>query len=180
MPTRIIAIAGRTLLALLFILAGIAKIAAPQPVLDQMAAHHIPGILLPLVVLLELAAGAALLLGWRLRYTAGALALFCLATALGIPCVTVRDNTERPADPVPQGYRDCRCADGDRGRRIAQLMDYFAAFFGRGGPSTGGSDFRYSAIAARSSAVSCEVFLITRAIEPPALSPSGSPPVWRK
>src|SRR6266705_966527 len=39
----------------------------------------------------------------------------------------------------------------------------FAAFFGRGGPSTGGSDLRYSAIAARSSGDNCEVFLITRA-----------------
>lgn len=94
MPTRIIAIAGRTLLALLFILAGIAKIAAPQPVLDQMAAHHIPGILLPLVILIELAAGAALLLGWRLRYAAGALALFCLATALGIH-LDLADKVER-------------------------------------------------------------------------------------
>ena len=94
MPARISAIAGRTLLALLFILAGIAKIAAPQPVLDQMAAHHIPGILLPLVILIELAAGAALLLGWRLRYAAGALALFCLATALGIH-LDLADKVER-------------------------------------------------------------------------------------
>src|SRR5947208_1669227 len=61
MPARIIAIAGRALLALLFILAGLAKIAAPQGALDQMAAHHLPGILLPLVILLELSAGAALL-----------------------------------------------------------------------------------------------------------------------
>ena len=48
------------------------------------------------------------------------------------------------------------------------------------GPCTGGSDFRYSAIAARSSGLNCDVFLITRAIEPAALSPSGSSPVSRK
>jgi putative oxidoreductase len=81
--TTIVTIAGRSLLALLFILAGIAKIAGPQPFLDHMAAHHIPGVLLPLVILLELAAGTALLLGWRLPFSAGALALFCLATAFG-------------------------------------------------------------------------------------------------
>ena len=52
--------------------------------------------------------------------------------------------------------------------------------FGRGGPSTGGSDFRYSAIAARSSGDNCEVFLMTRAIDPPAVSPSGVCPVSRK
>jgi putative oxidoreductase len=77
----IVTIAGRSLLALLFILA---KIAGPQPFLDHMAEHHIPGLLLPLVILLELAAGTALLLGWRLPFSAGALALFCVATAFGL------------------------------------------------------------------------------------------------
>src|SRR6202171_1566366 len=60
------------------------------------------------------------------------------------------------------------------------LVAALAAFLGGGGPSTGGSDLRYSAIAARSSGDNCEVFLITRAIEPPALSPSGISPVSRK
>jgi putative oxidoreductase len=50
MPITIITIAGRSLLALLFILAGAAKIAGPKPFLDHMAAHHIPGQLLPLVI----------------------------------------------------------------------------------------------------------------------------------
>jgi len=51
---------------------------------------------------------------------------------------------------------------------------------GRGGPSTGGNDLMYSAIASRSFALSCEVFLITGTIKPPALSPSGVCPVSRK
>jgi putative oxidoreductase len=75
MPITIVTIVGRTLLALLFILAGAAKIAGPQPFLDHMAAHHIPGVLLPLVIALELGAGLALLLGWQLSFAAGALAL---------------------------------------------------------------------------------------------------------
>jgi len=83
MPMTVIAIVGRTLLALLFILAGAAKIAGPQPFLDHMAAHHIPGVLLWPVILLELAAGGAVLIGWQLPFAAGALALFCIATALG-------------------------------------------------------------------------------------------------
>jgi putative oxidoreductase len=82
MPITIVTIAGRTLLALLFILAGAAKIAGPQPFLDHMAAHHIPGALLPLVIALELGAGLALLFGWQLSFAAGALAMFCVATAL--------------------------------------------------------------------------------------------------
>jgi putative oxidoreductase len=94
MPVTIVTIVGRTLLALLFILAGATKIAGPQPFLDNMAAHHIPGVLLPLVILLELGAGAALLLGWRLPFTAGALALFCVATAF-VFHLDLADKVER-------------------------------------------------------------------------------------
>ena len=94
MSSRVFVIAGRALLALLFLLAGVAKIAAPQPVLDQMAAHHIPGILLPLVIALELGAGFALALGWQMRYAAAALALFCVATAFGIH-FNLADRIER-------------------------------------------------------------------------------------
>src|SRR5882757_7838771 len=92
--TTIVTIAGRSLLALLFILAGIAKIAGPQPFLDHMAEHHIPGVLLPLVILLELGAGTALLLGWRLPFSAGALALFCFATAF-VFHLDLTDKAER-------------------------------------------------------------------------------------
>src|SRR5207244_12786871 len=67
-----------------------------------------------------------------------------------------------------------------RDRQDFSPPSFFSAFFGRGGPSTGGNDLRYCAMAARSSGLSCEVFLITRAMAPPALSPSGSCPVSRK
>lgn len=94
MPATIVTLVGRTLLALLFILAGAAKIAGPQPFLDHMAAHHIPGILLPLVIGLELGAGTALLLGWQLPVAAGALALFCVTTALAFH-FDLSDKAER-------------------------------------------------------------------------------------
>jgi putative oxidoreductase len=94
MPITIVTIVGRTLLALLFILAGAAKIAGPQPFLDHMAAHHIPGVLLPLVILLELSAGTAVLIGWQLPFAAGALALFCIATAIGFH-LNLADKAER-------------------------------------------------------------------------------------
>jgi putative oxidoreductase len=93
-PITVITIVGRSLLALLFILAGAAKIAGPQPFLDHMAAHHIPGVLLPLVILLELGAGAALLMDWRLPFAAGALALFCVATAF-VFHLDLTDKAER-------------------------------------------------------------------------------------
>jgi putative oxidoreductase len=94
MPITMVTIAGRSLLALLFILAGAAKIAGPKPFLDHMAAHHIPGQLLPLVIALELAAGPALLIGWQQSFAAGALALFCLATAFGFH-LDLADKAER-------------------------------------------------------------------------------------
>jgi len=93
-PITVITIVGRSLLALLFILAGVAKIAGPQPFLDHMAAHHIPGVLLPLIILLELGAGAALLMGWRLPFAAGAFALFCVATAF-VFHLDLADKAER-------------------------------------------------------------------------------------
>jgi putative oxidoreductase len=79
---KTVSISGRALLALLFILAGIAKAIGPQPFLQHMDAFGIPGFLLPAVVALELGGGVALLLGWRLRDAAGALAVFCLLTAV--------------------------------------------------------------------------------------------------
>ena len=94
MSVTAVAVFGRALLALLFILAGIAKIAGPRPFLDHMAAHHIPGMLLPLVIALELGAGVALLVGWQLPWSAGALALFCVATAL-VFHLDLADKAER-------------------------------------------------------------------------------------
>jgi putative oxidoreductase len=47
-----------------------------------MAEHRVPAVLRPAVATFELVAGAALLIGWQLPIAAGALALFCLATAL--------------------------------------------------------------------------------------------------
>jgi putative oxidoreductase len=49
---------------------------------------------LPLVIALELGAGASLLIGWQLPFAAGALALFCVATALGFH-LDLADKAER-------------------------------------------------------------------------------------
>ena len=81
-PIKAAAASGRALLALLFILAGLAKALGPQPFLEHMAAFGVPTFLLPAVIVLEVGGGIALMLGWRLRDAAGALSLFCLLTAL--------------------------------------------------------------------------------------------------
>lgn len=73
---------GRALLAMLFILAGVAKILGPQPFLQHMSQFSVPGILLPAVIALELGAGLALLFGWQVRFAAAALGVFSLLTAV--------------------------------------------------------------------------------------------------
>jgi putative oxidoreductase len=78
---QIVSIFGRTLLAALFLLAGVSKFIDPKPVLAHMAQEHVPGFLLYAAALLELAAGAALIAGWNLRFAAAALSVFCLSTA---------------------------------------------------------------------------------------------------
>ena len=82
MTPHLIATAGRGLLALLFVLAGITKLIGPKPVLAHMAEEHVPGFLLPVVALFEIAAGSALLIGWNTMLAAAALSLFCVATAV--------------------------------------------------------------------------------------------------
>jgi len=75
-------IAARALVAMLFILAGIAKVSGPAPFLEHMSEHHVPGLLLPAVIALEIGCGLALLIGWRTPYAAAALAAFCVLTAV--------------------------------------------------------------------------------------------------
>jgi putative oxidoreductase len=80
--STIVFLVGRGLLAALFILAGVNKLVGPKPVIAHMKEQHVPGFLLPVVALFEIAAGAALLVGWNAQVAAGALAVFCLATAI--------------------------------------------------------------------------------------------------
>ena len=79
---KIVTIGGRALVALLFILAGAVKILNPKPFLDHMTHFGVPTVLLPAVIALELGAGLATLIGWRIRDAAGALAIFCVMTAV--------------------------------------------------------------------------------------------------
>lgn len=73
---------GRLLLAQIFLVAGIGKIGSYSATAAYMAGHGVPGMLLPLVILLELGGGLALAIGWRTRWIALALAVFCVAAAV--------------------------------------------------------------------------------------------------
>lgn len=74
-------LAGRILLAQLFLMAGIGKITAYAGTQGYMEAMGVPGALLPLVIGLEVGGALALILGWQTRLVAFALAGFSLVSA---------------------------------------------------------------------------------------------------
>ena len=77
-----IALLARLLLAGIFVLEGWGKIAGYAGVQQYMAAHGVPGALLPLVILTELGGGLCIAVGLFTRYAAIALAGFCGLTAI--------------------------------------------------------------------------------------------------
>jgi putative oxidoreductase len=74
------ALLGRLLLALIFIGSGIDKVMHPAGTLAYMNSGGLPfpQLLLGLSVLVELGAGAALVLGWKARWAAAALFLWMI------------------------------------------------------------------------------------------------------
>lgn len=72
---------GRLLLAHIFILSGVTKITGYAGTQGYMEAMGVPGALLPLVILLELGGGLALVIGWQTRWAALALAGFSILAA---------------------------------------------------------------------------------------------------
>ncbi len=73
---------GRLLLAFIFILAGAQKITGYSGTQAYMEMMGVPGMLLPLVILVELGGGIALVLGWQTRLVAFLLAGFSLLSGL--------------------------------------------------------------------------------------------------
>ena len=73
--------AGRLLLAMMFVMSGISKISGYAGTQGYMEAMGVPGQLLPLVIALEVIGGLAIILGWKTRMVALALASFSLLSA---------------------------------------------------------------------------------------------------
>lgn len=73
---------GRVLMSFIFIMAGISKIGAYTGTQGYMESMGVPGILLPLVILLEVGGGLALLVGWQTRIAAFLLAGFSIVSAV--------------------------------------------------------------------------------------------------
>lgn len=75
-------VVARILLAHIFILAGMNKIMGYAGTQGYMEMMGVPGMLLPLVIILELGGGLALVAGWQARWAAYALAGFSVISAL--------------------------------------------------------------------------------------------------
>ena len=81
----VIPFVGRILLSAIFLASAAGKIQAPAGTIEYIgsAGLPLPQVAYALAVLIELAGGLALLVGYRTRIAAGALALFSLAAAVG-------------------------------------------------------------------------------------------------
>ncbi|MDZ7805208.1 DoxX family protein [Thiohalophilus sp.] len=75
-------LAGRVLLAHIFLLAGISKITGYAGTQGWMESMGVPGMLLPVVILLEIGGALALIVGWKTRWAAWALAAFSVLSAV--------------------------------------------------------------------------------------------------
>jgi putative oxidoreductase len=75
-------IAARILMSQIFIVSGFQKLTGYAGTVKYMSSMGLPGFLVPLVILLELGGGLALLFGFKTRSVALALAAFSLLTAL--------------------------------------------------------------------------------------------------
>jgi putative oxidoreductase len=75
-------LAGRSLLAVLFLLSGLGKISAYAGTAGYMSSLGVPGALLPVVIATEVLGALAIIVGWKTRVIAFLLAGFSLLTGV--------------------------------------------------------------------------------------------------
>ena len=78
----VFSLAGRVMIALIFVLAGLSKISAIEGTQGYMEAMGLSGILIYPTILFEVGAGLAIIAGFQTRYVALGLAGFSLLSAL--------------------------------------------------------------------------------------------------
>lgn len=79
---KAIELLGRLLLGHIFLLAGINKISGYEGTQGYMDAMGVPGALLPLVIILEIAGGLAVIIGFKTKWAAYALAVFTVVAGI--------------------------------------------------------------------------------------------------
>ena len=77
---------GRLLMSSLFIWAGIGKLMNPSGTAQYFAHVNIPipDVMVWIVIIIELIGGLAILVGFKARWVAAVLAIFCLITGFGV------------------------------------------------------------------------------------------------
>mgnify|MGYP005662111931 CR=1 FL=1 len=77
---------GRVLLGLYFLLPGISKIPTYSLTIEYMTLHKIPfvSILLPITIILQLAVGSSLIIGYRIKESALVLAALTILINIGV------------------------------------------------------------------------------------------------
>ena len=78
---KVFELCGRILLAAMFLISGLGKIASYAATVGYMASVGVPSALLPLVIATEIGGAICIILGWQTRITAFLLCGFALLTA---------------------------------------------------------------------------------------------------
>lgn len=73
---------GRILMAIIFFMSGLSKLADPGMNMGYMEAFGVPGILIWPTIVVEIVAAIMLVVGFKLRWAAAALAAFTLVSGL--------------------------------------------------------------------------------------------------
>lgn len=73
---------GRLLLAAIFIISGLGKVTNYVGTQDYMEAMGVPGVILPLVIILEVLGGIAIVIGFKARFVAFLMAGFSVVSAI--------------------------------------------------------------------------------------------------
>ena len=79
---KISQLVARLFLGQIFLLSGILKISGYEGTQGYMDAMGVPGMLLPLVILLEIGGGLAIIAGWQTKLVSIALAAFTVVAAV--------------------------------------------------------------------------------------------------
>ena len=79
---KISQLVARLFLGQIFLLSGIFKISGYEGTQGYMHAMGVPGMLLPLVILLEIGGGLAIIAGWQTKLVSIALAAFTVVAAV--------------------------------------------------------------------------------------------------
>jgi putative oxidoreductase len=75
-------LAGRILISAMFLVSGLGKITGYAATQGYMQSQGVPGALLPLVIALEVLGAVAIIVGYRTRLAAAALAVFSIAAGV--------------------------------------------------------------------------------------------------